>query len=76
MTLLGVDRWFFLDVLPPFCAPRFLVEASVPSKAAVVTVLFLDAGLLVAFVNWWGKTTVLSFSAGTFSTIFVPWILS
>ena len=73
---MGVDRWFFLDVLPRFCAPRFLVESTVPTGAAVVTVLFLDAGLLVAFVNWWGKTTVLSFSAGTFSTIFVPWILS
>ena len=55
----GDGRWFFLDVFARFCAPRFLVESTVPTGAAVVTVLFVEAGLLAAFVDGLGETTVL-----------------
>ena len=59
MAFMWVGRWFFLDVFTRFCAHRFLVESTVPTGAAVVTVLFVEAGLLVAFVDGLGETTVL-----------------
>ena len=64
-TVLWVDRWFFLDAFRPFCAPRFLVQGTVPTRPAVVTLVFPGAGLLVVFVVFvdvWGETTFLSFS--------------
>ena len=65
LTVWWVDCWFFLDVFLPFCSPCFLVQATVPTGPAVVTLVSLGAGLLVVFVvfvNEGGETTFLSFS--------------